>query len=258
MTSDWQASLYAQFSTERTQPALDLCSRIPLVDPKLIVDLGCGSGFSTKVLQARFGDAEIIGVDKSPDMLASARNELPGVTFIESDLLDFTPEEPVDILFSNAVFHWLPEHKLLLENLMGWLKPGGVLAFQVPDNLDQPTHTLMDKVADDLGWAERMAKARSARTPILPDRDIYDILALISERVDLWRTTYVHALANAGDITSWFMSTGLKPYMDELDLTEQSQFLNAYTREIEGHYPAQADGKVLLKFPRLFCIAVKG
>lgn len=258
MTPDWQASLYSQFSDERIRPAVDLCARVPLDAPKLIVDLGCGSGFSTKVLAGRFPDADITGVDRSPDMLAAARAELPGVRFIETDILDYAPDEPVDLLYSNAVFHWLPEHRLLLENLMGWLKPGGVLAYQVPDNLAEPSHTAMEKVVNDLGWTDRMDEARGARTPLLSAEETYDTLCAIAEEVEMWRTRYMHPLRNAGDITSWFMSTGLKPFLDELSITEQSEFLNAYTREMELAYPVRADGRVILSFPRFFCVAVKG
>ena len=69
----WQPDLYLQFSNERLRPSQDLLGRIPDLDPKRIVDLGCGPGTSTAVLRARWPHAEIVGVDSSPSMLASAR-----------------------------------------------------------------------------------------------------------------------------------------------------------------------------------------
>jgi trans-aconitate 2-methyltransferase len=49
----WDAGLYLKFSTERTQPSIDLIQRIALADPRRIVDLGCGPGNSTEALRRR-------------------------------------------------------------------------------------------------------------------------------------------------------------------------------------------------------------
>jgi trans-aconitate 2-methyltransferase len=69
----WNPEIYMKFATERTRPAVELLARLPLRTPSRIIDLGCGPGNSTAVLAARWPEAEIEGLESSPEMLAKAR-----------------------------------------------------------------------------------------------------------------------------------------------------------------------------------------
>ncbi|TBW40109.1 trans-aconitate 2-methyltransferase [Siculibacillus lacustris] len=254
--SDWNPALYARFADERARPVLDLLARVPLDGPRTVVDLGCGAGASTAPLIARWPDADILGIDTSPAMLATARDAVPGARFALADVATFVPDEPVDLLFSNATLQWLPDHATLLPRLMGLLAPGGVLAVQIPDNLDEPSHASMREVAAEAPFAAILAEAQAARAPLPTFEALYDTLAPAASRIEIWRTTYVHPLAGLEKIGEMLGSTGLKPFLDPLDAAARTAFLARWTARIAAAYPPTADGRVLFRFPRRFFVAV--
>jgi trans-aconitate 2-methyltransferase len=178
------------------------------------------------------------------------------LSFELSDIADWAPAEPVDLAYANASLQWVPDHERLLPRLLSALAPGGVLAVQMPDNLDEPSHRLMrDTSAALLGTpADDGAGGDKHRARILPAQQYYDLLAPRCD-VDVWRTTYHHRMDDAAAIVQWLRATGLKPYLDPLTPELQAQFLAEYQRRIDLAYPARADGKRLLAFPRLFIVA---
>lgn len=256
-TRDWDPDRYRRFETERTQPAIDLLTRIRRGSARTAVDLGCGPGNSTELLARRFPEAQVTGVDTSPAMVAAARKRLPDCTFVEADLTHWTPAEPPDVIFANAVLQWLPDHARLLPALLGLLAPGGTLAVQMPDNLDAPSHDLMRKVAAEGPWAARTASASAARTVLPPLDSYYDILAGHAPSVDVWRTVYHHPLASPAAIVDWLRATGLRPFLEPLDPDEQAAFLTRYEAAIDAAYPPRRDGTRLLGFERVFLVATR-
>ena len=257
MADDWSARQYLKFEDERTRPPRDLLAQVSLLSPRRVIDLGCGPGNSTQLLVARYPQAEVIGLDSSPDMLHQARQRLPEVTFVEADLAHWSPPEGTDLLFANAVFQWVPDHPAVLRRLLQALPQGGVLAVQMPDNTDEPALALMREVASKGPWAGNLALPAAARDELPRPCAYYDLLRPLSTRLDVWHTVYNHVMAGPGAIVEWFRGSGLRPFLSPLDDDLRRGFVAAYTARVARAYVPRCDGKVLLRFPRLFIVATR-
>ncbi len=252
----WSAAQYTKFEEERTRPVRDLVARVPLAHARRVADIGCGPGNSTEVLRARFPEAEIVGIDSSPDMIAAARRRLPGVAFEVADIETWRGSG-FEVILANAVIQWIPDHEALLPALAEKLALGGALAVQTPDNLDVPSHRLMREVAADGPWAAKLAHAAKARAERRSADWYFGLLRRQATQVDIWRTVYFHPLNGANAIVEWVKGTGLRPFVDPLDADEREAYLARYEAAIAAAYPAEADGTVLLPFPRLFFVATR-
>jgi len=249
----WSAKQYTMFEQQRTRPVRDLVAAIPDTEVHSAVDLGCGPGNSTEVLAERFPDAHVTGMDSSVDMLADARKRLPALNFELADIRDWSPAQPLDVILANASLQWLPDHATLYPHLVSQLAPGGTLAVQTPDNLDEPAHRLAREVATDGPWAAKIGAVRHNERHTASY--YYELLSQHCSTVDIWRTTYLHPLANHAAVVEWFKGSALRPFLAALTDSEKAAFLQQYQARITQAYPALADGTVLLPFPRLFIIA---
>lgn len=247
--ADWNPSLYLQFAAERTRPAMELVARIANRPVRYAADLGCGPGNSTALLHAAWPEAQITGVDTSPAMLEKAQQALQGCRFVEADIARWRPEQPLDVLYANASLQWIPDHPTLFPQLVSLLADDGVLAVQMPDNWQEPSHALMRQTASELGHPSR------GRVPLPKVSEYYDMLVQAGCEVDIWRTTYFHRLDSHQGIIDWLSATGLRPYLQDLDSVSQQAFLQRYLHLLEENYVRQHDGSVLLAFPRLFIVA---
>ena len=251
----WDPEQYLRFGEERLRPALDLLAHVAHPEPRRVVDLGCGAGSAMPALRARFPHAALRGVDGSAAMLAKAR--AAGFDTEEADIARWSPAEPVDVLFSNAALHWLPDHATLFPRLLGALaRGGGVLAVQMPHMHAAPVRAAQDRLATEGPWAERLRGVRSA--PPVPDPAwYYDLLAPRTAALDIWRTEYLHVLRGEDSVMRWAMGSSLRPYTDALNAEPglRDEFLAAYASEMRRVYPPQPDGAVLLPFRRLFIVA---
>ena len=245
--SAWNPSQYLRFGNERLQPALDLLSRIPLEDPAIIYDLGCGMGTVTAFLKERWPGAKVTGVDSSESMLERAGALDAEVTWQQKDLNEWRPELPADLLYSNAVLHWLDNHETLFPRLMQGLNPGGVLAVQLPHNFSAPTHALIAETARAGPWRE-LLEPELREQPVLDSSAYYDILSPHATRLDFWETTYLHVLQGEDPVVEWTKGSILGPLLTLLDEANQEAFLKAYREPLSKAYVRRGDGSTLLPY----------
>jgi len=254
MSMTWNPQQYLVFGKHRLRPALELLLRIPLTAPEEVVDLGCGPGNVTDYLRKRWPEAHLTGVDNSPEMLAEAARSYPDTAWVTSDLDDWEPERPVDVLYSNATLHWLDNHDRLFVQLMGFLKPGGVLAVQMPRNFGAPSHTLMFETAADGPWAETL-RGSHRHSPVADPGHYYDRLAPHASELDIWETEYQQVLSGKNPVAEFTRGTWLKALLDALQEPLRTQFWEDYRARVLRAYPPKADGHTLFPFRRLFIVA---
>jgi trans-aconitate 2-methyltransferase len=254
---DWSARQYLKFEDERTRPPRDLLAQVPLQRPRLAVDLGCGPGNSTELIVARFPDSKVVGLDSSPDMLRKARERLPACEFIEGDIATWTPDPATDLIFGNAVMQWLPDHPAIMRRLLQAMSKGGVLAIQMPDNTREPALRFQKEVGDSGPWKDHPEVKAAPREHLPSAEEFYDLLKPVCTHLDIWHTVYYHVMNGPAAITEWFKGSSLQPFLSPLSAADREKFLAAYTAKCVEAYKPRYDGKVLLRFPRLFILAVR-
>jgi trans-aconitate 2-methyltransferase len=229
--------------------------RLPAeLDPRVIWDLGCGTGEHAALLARRHPGAEVHGLDASPAMLEAARAH-EGVSFHLGDISAFEPGAPVDLIFANASLQWLPDHETLFASLCGHLAERGVLAVQMPMAHQTLHHRLMREVAGQGPWAGLLASVPVIAPLLRPER-YYEILSRTCSEVEVWSTTYLHALEGDDAVLGWMQGTALRPYLTALcDAPMREAYLSALLERLAEAFPRRPDGRTLLPFPRLFLIA---
>lgn len=256
MTVAWDPGRYLRFADERRRPGLDLLGRIPHGRRRLVVDLGCGTGHLTAALADRWPDARVVGVDSSSDMLERPRAALPGLEWVEADIARWAPPSPPDVIYSNAALHWVDDHAGLIPRLLGLLSASGVLAVQMPNNWDQPTHTVPARILDEPGWPEEARDAHPRRRVASPAD--YRRWASPAAVVDIWETIYHHPLTGPDPVLEWVKGSLLRPVLQVLDPDEGRELERRCAEGYRSAYPPDPDGVTLFPFRRLFIVAVRG
>jgi len=250
----WDPDRYLLYADERGRPFVDLLHRIDAAAPEHVVDLGCGPGNLTALLAARWPEADVLGVDSSPEMIERAHpGETGRVRFEVGDLRDWRPASgPVDVLVSNATLQWVPGHLDLLPELVGQVAPGGWFAFQVPGNHGEPSHALLRELAADPRFA---SFTDGVAHPASHDPEVYaDRLRDLGLTVDAWETTYQHLLTGEDPVFTWISGTGARPVLTALPEALREEFTTAYKTLLREAYPPGAHGTVL-PFRRIFVVA---
>jgi trans-aconitate 2-methyltransferase len=132
MSRDWDAAAYHRVSGPQVEMAGAVLDRLGLDGDETVLDAGCGSGRVTAMLLERLPRGHVVAVDEAPSMVEHARETLAveRVTVLRAELTELVLDSPVDAVFSNAVFHWVPDHDRLFSRLFSALRPGGRMVAQ--------------------------------------------------------------------------------------------------------------------------------
>jgi trans-aconitate 2-methyltransferase len=250
----WDPEQYQRFGGERALPFHHLVAAVFDIDPLFVVDLGCGPGALTSTLLDRWPGASVIGVDSSPEMISRARQLAePGRLLFElGDAGQWAAPQPVDLMLSNACFHWLDDHVSLFDHLLPQLADRGVLAFQVPANHQAPSHTILREICSLPAWRDQLGGLPKTGTK---DPSWYlDELGSRGLDTRVWQTTYHHQLGGEDPVLEWVRGTTLRPVLERLSEDEQGAFESEYAPRLRAAYPAEK-GLTLFPFTRTFVVA---
>jgi trans-aconitate 2-methyltransferase len=252
----WRPGDYLAFTDARLRPALDLIARIPEAERRAIADLGCGPGQLLPHLRARWPEARIVGIDADPAMLAKARAAYPEANWTQADIATWRGDEPLDLVFSNAALHWVADHAAVFPRLMNSLRPGGVLAVQMPDTGHGAWRQVLRDLARSPSFSECLGDFETpAHT--LDLAGYRRLLQPLSSHLDLWASEYLHALEGETPVADWTLGAGGRPYLDLLPESERARFRKTYAEALTTLYPREPSGETLFGFRRLFILAVK-
>ena len=227
MPDVWDPAQYERFRRERAQPFYDL---LALVEPRpgmRVADLGCGTGDVTLELHRSLKARETVGVDNSPAMLEKAPRE-PGLRFILGEIEQFAPPERFDLIFSNAAFHWVPDHPALFTRLRAALAPGGQLAVQMPMNDDHASHQTAFELARTHEF-RRLLHGFERRPRLLEPAQYASWLHHLGfGRQHVRVQVYGHLLESREQVIEWVRGTLLTDYQKRLTPADWERFLERY------------------------------
>lgn len=220
----------------------------------------------------RWPNANVTFVDTSASMLekgkadheSNAALDVSRFSYVQDSFESYAPTSPVDLIYSNAALHWvdIERQAKMLTKLTSFLKPGGVLAFQIPDTREQPSHLLMREAAVQLGVADQVTSVRW----VTCERDpsfYYELFKSVDKdvKLDMWATIYAQVMEGENPVADFTSSTGLGPYLEQLGGRDQTpaakQFEQKYRELIAQAYPKQQDGSTIFNLKRFFVVAVK-
>jgi trans-aconitate 2-methyltransferase len=248
----WDPAQYGKFQREREQPFFDLLALIRPAPAMCVLDLGCGTGALTRLLHETLAARQTVGLDRSVRMLEAATIHLPaGLRFELGTIEAFSAHEAYDLIFSNAALHWIEDHETLVGRLLGALRPGGQLAFQVPAMHGNLTHTLAEDLAAEEPFQSAFAGWQRPQ-PVLEPAEyarLFFRAGISAPKVRL--VIYPHILPGPEDVVEWMKGTLLTEYERRLGPAQFADFLAAYRERLLDRL--ERDRPFFFPFKRILC-----
>lgn len=248
-TGDWDAATYDRISEPQQRWAAEQLERLELHGDESVLDAGCGSGKITAELVSRLARGTVYAVDAAPSMVAHTREAVGDrATVLCQDLAQLALPEPVDVIFSNATFHWVPDHDALFMALHRNLRPGGRLVAQCGGrgNIDS-VRLAAEQVAADEPFAEHFAGWRSPWTYATAEETARRLTRAGFDEVSTWlqeRPTPID------DGRTFVAAVCLLRHLDQLPAPLRDRFIDAVM--------ARLDEPLVLDYVRLNITARRG
>jgi trans-aconitate 2-methyltransferase len=234
VSRDWDAASYHRVSGPQLEWAERVLERLPLRGDETVLDAGCGSGRVTRLLLDRLPRGRVVAVDSAPSMVEHAREALDPArsTVILADLAELRLDEPVDAAFSNAVFHWVPDHDALFARLGEALRPGGRLVAQCGGEGNiAGFHALAREVAAEPPYAEHLDGWRGPWNFAGPEETAERLERGGFEEIETWLEP---SPVTPGDPAGYLRTVCLGPHLERLPAELGARYLEAVVERWDG------------------------
>jgi trans-aconitate 2-methyltransferase len=254
LAREWDAGAYEKLSAPQTRWGAGVLERLDARGDEAAIDAGCGTGRVTELLLAKLPEGSVVAVDGSREMVEAARRRFAGeprVRVERQELLSLEVEEPVDLIFSTATFHWIDDHNRLFESLARALKPRGRLVAQCggEGNISRATRATVETIEEErfrdyfVGWEDDKYYAD-------PQTTARRLEAAGFEEIETWLHDEVAAFDSVDDLGRFLGTVVLGGHMERLPERERGPFAAAVAEKV-----AAVDGRPALDYVRLNIVA---
>jgi trans-aconitate 2-methyltransferase len=250
-----QNSFPSSVQEQRMKAAVDLLRHVPNSTPRRVAYLRHGAEPTAELLVRRFPNAEVVGIEYSQVALDLSKTRRIHFDTHNSEVDSPRQEREFDLICVNGTLEMLPSLRQLLTRLLSRIATKGRLAAHIPNDAQEPNRALARMVAAEGPWAKQLVPVAKTRPFNETAEGLYDLFHASCTSLEVWETTYILPMENVAAIIDWMRDTSLEPFLRPLGDSSRRKFLERYSAELARAYPAQPDGKVLLRFPRIFVLA---
>lgn len=256
MTSDtnkWNAKDYADNSTAQLSWANELISKLDLQGNESLLDIGCGDGKITASIANMLFGGKVVGIDRSESMIKHAKDQfpLPNLSYHVMDATEISLEEEFNLAFSNAVLHWVHDHKSVLTSLKKHLTRNAKVLFQMGGygNAEDIQSVINELIASDQWqdyFTEFVDPYRFCKTEDY-EQWLWET-GYEAQRIELIPKDMIHH--NADGLKGWLRTTWF-PYTDQLPDSRKEDFWDSIIERYLAEHPLDSKGKTHVKMVRL-------
>lgn len=252
----WDAEDYNRSSSMQKKWGRELLSKLHLQGNERVLDIGCGDGKLTAEIAGRVPKGSVLGIDSSGEMIDFARKASPPELFpnLEWAIMDARElgfDGEFDIVYSNAVLHWVVDHLPVLRGIKRSLKPGGRILLQMggKGNASRVVMVLGETIPREK-WREYFSDCAISYGFYGPDdyTDWLLELGLSPKRVELVPKDMTHE--GRDGLAAWIRTTWL-PFTQKIPEGLREEFIYEIVDGYVGKYPADEDGLVHVQAIRL-------
>ena len=214
---------------------------------EIVLDAGCGSGRLTKIISTKLPKGKVFAVDLDSSMIKLANERLgkiSNVKFIQSNICDIELQDKIDVVFSNAVLHWISNHRKVFGHFWQILKPNGQLSIQCGGygNLTK-TLPVFNKVRKSLEFCNYFCNRKGESIWNEPwyfakAEDTEKILKEIGfKNIEVFLENKVAKFHDKEDYFIFIKTIVLRPYLEYLSNDKlKNMFAKAVVHEIETNF----------------------